>query len=563
MESQTLSQAGSGSALTDPRGPALRVEDEVQRLNRSLQERLVELQTVMNVLPVGIAVAHDPECRVITADPGFTDLLGLPPGSNISKSSPEGGVLPYQILRAGREIPAGKLPMQTAIAQGTPTAVEEVDIRLTDGRLLHYLVTAAPLFDEDGRVRGCIEAHFDITERKQAEERLRQAKEAAEAASQAKDRFLAALSHELRTPLTPILAVVSRLERDERLDALVREELAMIRRNAELEARLIDDLLDLTRIARGKLELHPEVVDLRQILDHALQTCCSPDQAARRPRIVTDFAPGAPRVWGDASRLTQVLWNLLNNAVKFTPAEGTITVRTRLEERNGMRRVALEIADTGIGIEPAALPKIFEGFEQGERTITRQFGGLGLGLAISKAIAELHGGDLSAASEGRGKGSTFILRLPVEEEKEIAAAGAPADGLQGGETGTSETDRALHILLVEDHADTAEAMADLLRLLGHRVEVAGSVAAALATADANAQTAFDLVVSDLGLPDGSGLELMAELTRRHGLKGIAVSGYGMEEDIRKSREAGFERHLTKPINLQTLETAIRQATAAS
>jgi PAS domain S-box-containing protein len=561
MESQTLSQAGSGSALTDPRGPALRVEDEVQRLNRSLQERLVELQTVMNVLPVGIAVAHDPECRVITADPGFTDLLGLPPGSNISKSSPEGGVLPYQILRAGREIPAGKLPMQTAIAQGAPTAVEEVDIRLTDGRLLHYLVTAAPLFDEDGRVRGCIEAHFDITERKQAEERLRQAKESAEAANQAKDQFLAALSHELRTPLTPILAVVSRLERDERLDALVREELSMIRRNAELEARLIDDLLDLTRIARGKLELHPEMVDLRQTLDHALQTCCSPDQAARRPRIVTDFAPGAPCVWGDAPRITQVLWNLLNNAVKFTPAEGTITVRTRLEERNGRRWVALEIADTGIGIEPAALPKIFEGFEQGERTITRQFGGLGLGLAISKAIAELHGGDLSAASEGRGKGSTFILRLPVEEE--IVAVGAPADSLPGGEAGTPDADRALHILLVEDHADTAEAMADLLRLLGHRVEVAGSVAAALATAETHTEAAFDLVVSDLGLPDGSGLELMRELTRRHGLKGIAVSGYGMEEDIRKSREAGFERHLTKPINLQTLETAIRQATAAS
>ena len=561
MESQTLSQAGSGSALTDPRGPALRAEEEVQRLNRRLQERLVELQTVMNVLPVGVAVAHDPDCRVITADPGFTDLLGLPPGSNISKSSPEGRVLPYQILRAGREIPAGELPMQTAIAQGAPTDVEEVDILLPGGRLLHYLVTAAPLFDEDGQVRGCIEAHFDITERKQAEERLRQAKEAAEAANQAKDQFLAALSHELRTPLTPILAVVSRLERDERLDALVREELSMIRRNAELEARLIDDLLDLTRIARGKLELHPEVIDLRQILDHALQTCCSPDHAARRPRIVTDFASVDLRVWGDSPRLTQVLWNLLNNAVKFTPANGTITVRTRLEERSGTRWVALEIVDTGIGIEPAALPKIFEGFEQGERTITRQFGGLGLGLAISKAIAELHGGDLSAASEGRGKGSTFILRLPVEGE--IAAAGAPTDSLPGGETGTPETDRTLRILLVEDHADTAEAMADLLRLLGHRVEVAGSVAAALATAEAHAQAGFDLVVSDLGLPDGSGLELMGELTRRYGLKGIAVSGYGMEEDIRKSREAGFERHLTKPINLQTLETAIRQATTAS
>lgn len=531
------------------------LEAEVQRLKRSLEERRVELDALMNVLPVGIAVAHDPECRLITVNPSFTDLVGLPPGTNISKSAEAGGGLAYRILRDGKDVPVEELPMQMAASRGVTVPADEVDIELPDGRIFHLLVTAAPLFDEQGRTRGCIGAHFDITERKEAEEKLRQAKEAAEAANQAKDRFLATLSHELRTPLTPVLAVVSSLERDARLDELVREELAMIRRNVELEARLIDDLLDLTRIARGKLELHPEVVDLRQILDHALQTCCSPDLAARRPRIATDLAPGDHRVWGDASRLTQILWNLLNNAVKFTSAEGTITVRSRREPGDGAGWLEIEVADDGIGIEPEVLPRIFEGFEQGERSITRQFGGLGLGLAISKAIAEMHGGSLSAASEGRGRGSVFTLRLPDGGELAAGETGHAADAKPADGAG-----RPLHLLLVEDHADTAEAMADLLRLLGHRVDVAGTVAAALTTAERSAADPFDLVVSDLGLPDGTGMDLMRELTRRYGLRGIALSGYGMEEDVRGSLEAGFARHLTKPVNLQALESAIRQAT---
>ncbi|HSN88920.1 MAG TPA: ATP-binding protein [Thermoanaerobaculia bacterium] len=534
------------------------LEAEVQRLKRSLEERRVELDALMNVLPVGIAVAHDPECRMITVNPGFTDLVGLPPGSNISKSAENGGVLPYRILRDGKDVPVEELPMQMAASSGVPVPAAEVDVELADGRIFHLLVTAAPLFDEQGKTRGCIGAHFDITERKEAEEKLRQAKEAAEAANQAKDRFLATLSHERRTPLTPVLAVVSSLERDERLDALVREELAMIRRNVELEARLIDDLLDLTRITRGKIELHSEVIDLRQVLDHALQTCCSPELAARCPRIVTDLAEGDHRVWGDASRLTQVLWNLLSNAVKFTPAEGTITVRSRREPGEGAGWLGIEIRDDGIGIEPDVLPRLFEGFEQGERSITRQFGGLGLGLAISKAIAEMHGGSLTAASEGRGRGATFTLRLPDRGDLAVKEADRAAEA-----GGTDNAARPLHLLLVEDHADTAEAMADLLRLLGHRVDVAGTVAAALAIAGRSAADPFDLVVSDLGLPDGTGHDLMRELTRLHGLQGIALSGYGMEEDVRKSREAGFARHLTKPVNLQALESAIRQAAALS
>jgi signal transduction histidine kinase len=370
---------------------------------------------------------------------------------------------------------------------------------------------------------------------------------AAEEAGRAKDKFLAALSHELRTPLTPVLAAVSRLQDDPGL-AGIRDELAMVRRNVELEARLIDDLLDLTRVARGKFELHREAVDLHQVVTHASEICCEPEVASGRLRVVLDFAPGDHRVWADGSRLTQVFWNLLSNAVKFTPGEGTITVRSRLDRGE----MIVEVSDTGIGIDDAALPRIFDAFQQGEP----HYGGLGLGLAISRAIVHLHGGQLTAASEGPGRGATFAVHLPLGLP-ETGHAGTPEPSLPNPKS-KIQNRKSLDILLVEDHADTAEAMAELLRVEGHRITVARSVASALATAE-KLEGGVDLVISDLGLPDGSGLDLMRELAARFGLRGIAVSGYGMEDDVRRSREAGFDRHLTKPINPQSLQAAIRDA----
>lgn len=398
---------------------------------------------------------------------------------------------------------------------------------------------------------------------------------AAQAANEAKDRFLAALSHELRTPLTPVLALVASLQEDERARPFQRE-LAAIRRNVELEARLIDDLLDLTRITRGKLELRREVSDLRQVVEHAFEACVA-DLEAAGLRAVVDLGDGDPRLWADAPRLTQVLWNLLRNAVKFTPAGGTVTVRARQEEpanaggiggTGGPRWLAVSVSDTGIGIDPEVLPRIFDAFEQGQPSIPRRFGGLGLGLAISKAIVELHGGHLAAWSEGRGRGTTFTLRLPVSDwlpEREDAGAGPERE--PGGEPAPEPGDRPRHILLVEDHADTAEAMADLLRALGYEVSVAATVAHGLELAvqamapapEGAGAAAIDLVLSDIGLPDGSGLDLMRELGARWGLRGIALSGYGTEDDVRRSREAGFLQHLTKPVTPRTLKVAIRGA----
>jgi two-component system CheB/CheR fusion protein len=449
----------------------------------------------------------------------------------------------------------------------------EAALILEDGESCRLQVSAGPLLAPDDKVLGCVITLTDVTARRRAELEVERARQEAEGANRAKDHFLATLSHELRTPLTPVLAVVSGLQEDGRLPVDVRAHLAMVRRNVELEARLIDDMLDLTRIARGKLELRREAADLRQILEHALQTA-SGDLLHKRLRLVLDLTREDHAVWADTPRLTQVFWNLFSNAVKFTPAGGAITVRSSREESAAGRQLLVEVADTGIGIEPDVLADIFDAFQQGEQTITRRFGGLGLGLAISKAIVELHGGSLTAASDGLGRGAVFSVRLPVgelrpaEPAESRPAAAVASTPVPPPESGASEINTAnaanaakagaLRILLVEDHADTAEAMADLLRDLGHRVTVACCVTEALAAAERHAQDGgLDLVVSDLGLPDGTGLDLMAKLRGRYGVRGIALSGYGMEEDVRKSLAAGFERHLTKPINLQALQTAIQ------
>jgi PAS domain S-box-containing protein len=408
---------------------------------------------------------------------------------------------------------------------------------------------------------------MDVTGRKRAEEELRQAKEAAEAANRAKDQFLATLSHELRTPLTPVLALVSGLEGDDRLSA-VADRLAMIRRNVELEARLIDDLLDLTRIARGRLELQRGITDVAAVVEHAIEICCAEAVAAGRLRVVAELIAPEHRVWGDASRLMQIFWNLLRNAVKFTPDGGMISVRSWNagglpggETGEPSCELVVEVTDTGMGIEPASLPNIFNAFEQGAETVDRKLGGLGLGLSISKAITELHGGRITALSQGYGRGATFRVHLPAGVWPAWARPSPPPLAAGVLVPAQVESSLPLRLLLVEDHRDTAEAMADLLRALGHEVRVAGSVAAGLAAATAAQEsgTGIDLLISDLGLPDGTGMDLMRELAARYGLRGIALSGYGTEEDVRRSLAAGFSRHLTKPVNFQALEAVILEA----
>ncbi len=392
------------------------------------------------------------------------------------------------------------------------------------------------------RGRDLVASHLsDQLERAQ----LREAKELAEKANLAKDNFLAALSHELRTPLTPALMVAARLEHDLSLPDSARRSLATIRHNVELEARLIDDLLDLTRITRGKLELHRGLIDVHHLLRSALEIC-QPDIEAKGLSLQLQFEARATETVGDAVRVQQIFWNLLRNAAKFTPVGGGITIRTA--ETSDTIRV--EISDTGIGFEPEMEPRIFRAFEQGGRQITQQFGGLGLGLTISRSLAEAHGGHLQASSPGLGRGATFTLELPRSKTD-----ATPTKNESPASSTTPVATPPLRILLVEDHPDTRTNLALLLSSYQHDVKTASSAVEALAAAAGNK---FDLVISDLGLPDQSGLEMMRVLRDRFGLKGIAVSGYGMEDDIAQSRAAGFVHHLTKPIAFERLRSLIAE-----
>jgi PAS domain S-box-containing protein len=385
-----------------------------------------------------------------------------------------------------------------------------------------------------------------LIERKRADTALHAAKDQAENASKAKDQFLAALSHELRTPLTPVLMLAGAMERSEELPPQVRGDFAMIRQNIELEARIIDDLLDLTRITQGKLVLRFERVDPHLLITHALDILRH-DIEEKKLDVKLDFAATEHRVSADAVRLEQVFWNVLKNAVKFTPNGGRLSVRSA--DADGHLRIS--VADNGIGITPEELPRIFNAFAQGAEAEAPRFGGLGLGLSISALLVNEHRGRIWAESSGRDQGATFHIELPlVPESGPVPSPAVPAPVASGGP---------LHILLVEDHQTTRETLTRLLARSGHRIESAHCVAKALEVA---AQGSFDLVISDLGLPDGDGHELMRALRRDFGLRGIALSGYGMQSDIEKSSEAGFVEHLTKPIDITALEEAIQRTHAS-
>ncbi len=357
----------------------------------------------------------------------------------------------------------------------------------------------------------------------------------------AKDQFLAMLSHELRTPLTPVIASALDLEGEKDLPENIQESLHMIRRNVELEARLIDDLLDLTRISKGKVQLNFEVVDAHTLLQNALDIYQS-EIERKHLALRLDLAAQRVHLRADPARLQQIFWNLINNAVKFTPQNGQISIST---SNDADEQLHVQIADTGLGIEAETLPKIFDAFEQGTRT---RLGGLGLGLAISKTLVEAHKGAISAQSEGRNHGTKFSLNFPTcaKPDGQAAPAVRPA-------TAERQTKR---ILLVEDHEDTNRSLTRLLRRRGYHVQSAASLQGAI---ELSGKEEFDVLISDLGLPDGSGIELMQQLGSQRPLFGIALTGFGMEDDIRKSREAGFKHHLVKPIDLTKLDLLIQES----
>jgi len=414
-----------------------------------------------------------------------------------------------------------------------------------DGQLIDVSVTISPIKNVIGNVIGASKVARDIGERKRAEEKLQAAKMAAEKASKAKDDFLALLSHELRTPLTPALVAANYLAEHEDLLPEFREEVTAIWRNVQLEAHLIDDLLDVTRITRGKIEMHHEAVDVHRLLHTAVQIAQN-DILEKQIELAIDLRAANHHIWADPVRIQQVFWNLLNNAVKFTPKGGRVTIRSS----NEGEQFVFEISDTGIGIETERQSRIFEAFDQGELSITRQFGGLGLGLTISKTLLDLHGGRISVQSEGKNRGTTFRVFLDLLREP-LAVSADGADGADGDAAPT----RNLHLLLVDDHADTRLVLSRLLSKFGHEVATADSQQRALKLLESGR---FDALISDIGLPDGDGYDLVRVAKRRQPLSAIALSGYGTEEDVRRSLEAGFDYHLTKPVDLNGLRSLLQK-----
>jgi PAS domain S-box-containing protein len=433
--------------------------------------------------------------------------------------------------------------------------------------------SAAPIRDQQDEIVGVVLVFRDVTEGRRHEverESLLAAEQAAraeaESANRAKDRFLAVLSHELRTPLTPVLIAASSLleQSDEALDPNVRSVLEMVRRNVALESRLINDLLDVSRIARGKLVLELETVDVHRAIGDCVEICRDETFVAGL-EVELELDARDHHVNGDDARLMQVFWNLIHNAARFTPGGGTLTIRTsnrpslgdeRVDGSDGLgaglaRRLIVEFVDTGIGIDPAIRDRIFEPFYQGETDVRHRSQGLGLGLAISRSIAEAHGGRLTLRSTDPGQGSTFRLELPTVP----VAATTPPQPIAPPTTLPEPS--GLNVLLVEDNQDTLRYLTVVLQQRNHHVVPVDCVSAARTAAG---ETSFDLLISDIELPDGTGHELMNGLGGGRTLPGIAISGFGSEEDVRDSVRAGFAEHLTKPIDLNRLESAIRRVT---
>ncbi len=385
-----------------------------------------------------------------------------------------------------------------------------------------------------------------IAERNRAQAAIKQQKDAVEAANKTKDNFLAMLSHELRTPLTPVIAALDVLESETSPSEMAKCSLSMIRRNVELESQLIDDLLDLTRIAKDKLQLRFGSIDAHEIIADVVEICRAEAQE-RRLNLRVNTRAGAHHVLADSAKFQQIIWNLVKNAIKFTGENGDITISSTNPEP---QTLVINVKDTGIGIEPEIMNRMFDPFEQGEQAFQRRYGGLGLGLAISKSLTQAHGGTLTAQSNGRDQGSTFTLTMKtVSPPTRVVKFTARAPEI-----------RPLRILLVDDHVDTCTALERLLVRRGHLVAAAHNVRSAM---EAAARSSFDLLISDIALPDGTGIELMSYLRAMSPIPGIAISGFGMNGDIEKSFDAGFAEHLVKPVKMESLEAAIDRVMATS
>jgi PAS domain S-box-containing protein len=452
------------------------------------------------------------------------------------------------------------------LALGKVIDISEEPIRTSGGeRWLH--TRKVPILDESGHPKYLLGISEDITERKQAAEALRKANELLEQrvldrtaelerangllreAAHQKDQFLAILAHELRNPLAPIRNGLYVLERTPSDSDHAQRARAVIDRQVSHLTRLVDDLLDVSRIAHGKVQLRRERVDLDEITSRTAEDLRS---VFARQHVELDVLRAGRAVWvnGDATRLAQAIGNLLTNAAKFTPRGGKATVSLRVDAER--KDAVLVVTDTGSGIAPDVLRNLFEPFAQADTTLDRSKGGLGLGLALVKGLVEMHGGSVSVVSAGLGAGATFTIRLPLDVEK-VTAQQAPR---------RERDSPRRRVLVIEDNVDAAETLKDALELIGHVVAIAHDGPQGIAEARVFAP---NVVLCDIGLPGLNGYEVARAFRRDADLGRIALvalTGYAQPDDVRKALDAGFDAHLAKPPSMDAIESALDKASSA-
>jgi len=515
-------------------------EEDLRRLSVELRERVDELQTLLDIAPAAIWLTRDATGRTITGN-AYADevVMRVPRGSNVSATAAAGqAAVRYRPLRNGVEVPADQLPSQQAAATGRPVPPQEQELVFEDGRRVHLIVGAAPLFDAQGRVRGSIATGVDVTRLKEVEQALRDA-------DRRKTEFLALLSHELRNPLAPITNSLYVLEHAAPGGEQARRAQEVIGRQVAQLVRMVDDLLEVTRVTRGRIQLQKRPVELRDLVRRTIEDHRSLFEGSG-VRLCFEAAACPVRVHADENRIAQVVGNLLTNAAKFTSSSCQVTVSVDADA--GASQAVLRVADDGAGIPPEMLPWLFEPFTQADTTLDRSRGGLGLGLSLVKGLVEQHGGTVEAASEGPGRGAVFTVRLPL----------APAEAETHRQPPPAQPS-SRRVLVIEDGVDAADSLRELLELEGHCVAVCYDGPRGIATAR---EFRPEFVLCDIGLPQMDGYEVARAFRADAQLASarlIALSGYAQPEDLERAAAAGFERHLAKPPDL----TRLREVLAGS